>query len=107
MRSVLAAMLIAFAPPAFAADCEYISGFDYGSARFVDDDTVILETYFQTDGPESCGYDIGDESANTITCASGFTEQFSFASPTLGGEDSEALLILLDHVWYRRCYEPA
>lgn len=97
----LAAMLL-IATPAVSAECRrYVSEFDLGSIQFGDDGNATLTRSGLS--PVPCGYSMGDEGGNDLSCEDGTTEQFAFASATYGGADKTELLILEDHVWYRRC----
>jgi len=104
MRTVWVALFVAFASPALADDCDYVSGFDLGQIHFLDGDLARVEI---SGAPaELCGVNLGDENGHEIVCASGYGGPFSFASKDYGGVEPE-LLVFQDHVWYRRCYEPA
>lgn len=96
MRTILIAALVSFSGTAIGEDCRYVSGFDYGSVTFLDDETAI-----DFEGA-LCKINWGDESGHEMACDSGETRQFTLQSGTLGGEGLD-LLVLLDHVWYRQC----
>lgn len=99
MRHILIAALIGFTGTAVAEECRYVSGFDLGTVAFNDDDTTV-----DFNGT-LCQINWGDESGNEMVCESGETHQFALQSATLAGGGLD-LLVLMDHVWYRQCFEP-
>lgn len=102
MRHILIAALIGFSGTAYAEECRYVSAFDLGNIQFTEDVAVARMSGAP---PELCEVMFGDETGNELTCPSGISGNFSFAPAVYGGATDD-LMVFMDHVWYRQCYEP-
>ena len=96
---LIAALAVTLGGPVLAAECTYVSGMDQGSVVFAGNVAVLTDPVGDS---VDCEVSYGDEGGNLLLCE-GFPEaRWSLASAKPGG-DTEALLVLWDHVWYREC----
>lgn len=104
---LIAAILLICAPALAADECAYLSKAGDRIA-FLDDGqkSVILTRKGQSG--IACSWAITPDGPHPadIVCEDGTSDGYFFASSDYKA-DNQDLLIFLDDVWYRRCFEPA
>ena len=101
MKNRLAVCFLALGlSPAWADQCPYVSGFDFGRVTFTED---ASKASFDFNGDiVGCSLEYGDENGNWLTCDDGSEGAFSFAASSIGADD-DAFFVYRDSLWYRDC----